>query len=311
MNKSYGFLLTFLTGLLFVACDDRIYPTLENAEPVYVVDAWITNRPVPQLIKLTRSQPYFETTLPSGVSGAVVTVADNQGKIYSFKEGSDKGTYEWNPVGDEVFGEVGLTYELVISVNGEVFRSTTGMSGAPVVDSLTFYLQESTQFSDDLYLAEFWSTDLPEVGDAYWIKTYKNGQLLNKPSDINLAYDAAFARGSEFSGVAFISPIRSSINPFDEDESDEVLSPYALGDSLYVEINSLSEAGFDFLNEVVIQTDRLGGFAELFATPLANVSTNITNATPNGEKVVGFFNVAAVNGRGRRFKSLDEISRTE
>lgn len=309
MNKSYSFLIACFTGLLLMACDDLIFPTLEDAEPVYVVDAWINNRPEPQIIKLTRSQPYFENIVTPGVGGAIVTVEDNNGKIYAFIESSEIGTYVWTPVGNEVFGEVGLTYELVIAVNGEVFQSTTDMSGAPVLDSLTFNLQESTQFSDEFYLAEFWSTDLPEEGDAYWIKTYKNGEFLNKPSDISLAYDAAFARGSDFSGVAFISPIRSSINPFDEDEEGVIKSPYALGDSVYVEINSLSEAGFVFLNEVVIQTDRPGGFGELFSTPLSNVSTNIINSNANGEKVVGFFNVAAVNGFGRRFKSLDDISR--
>lgn len=309
MNKSYSFLIACFTGLLLMACDDLIFPTLEDAEPVYVVDAWITNRPEAQVIKLTRSQPYFENIVPPGVDGAIVTVEDNNGKIYAFIESSETGTYVWSPVGNEVFGEVGLTFELVIAVNGEVFQSTTDMSGAPVVDSLTFNLQESTQFSNEFYLAEFWSKDLPEVGDAYWIKTYKNGEFLNKPSDISLAYDAAFARGSDFSGVAFISPIRSSINPFDEDEEGVIKSPYALGDSVYVEINSLSEAGFDFLNEVVIQTDRPGGFGELFSTPLSNVSTNIINSNANGEKVVGFFNVAAVNGFGRHFKSLDDISR--
>lgn len=295
-------------ALAFMACEDVIHPTLESADPVYVVDAWITNRAEPQVIRLTRSQPYFENVLPPGVSGAVVTIEDNQGNVYTFTEGSETGTYVWTPVGNEVFGEVGLSYELTIIVNGETITSTTAMAGVPPVDSITFNKQEGTQFFDDLYFAEFWATDLPEIGDAYWIKTYKNGQLLSKPSDINLAYDAAF-RGSDFSGVAFITPIRTAINAFDEEDDGTIKSPYVVGDSLYVEINSLSTNAFDFLNEVVLQTDRPGGFGELFSTPLANVSTNVTNTNPAGTKAVGFFNVAAVSGLGRKFKSLDEISR--
>ena len=41
--------------------------------------------------------------------------------------------------------------------------------------------------------------------------------------------------------------------------------------------------------------------AWLFATPLANVSTNIKNVNANGSKVLGFFNVAAVSVAGKRF----------
>ncbi|NJO68099.1 MAG: hypothetical protein HC830_01435, partial [Bacteroidetes bacterium] len=78
------------------------------------------------------------------------------------------------------------------------------------------------------------------------------------------------------------------------DANGDILSPYSVGDSLYVEINSLSQEAFDFLTELVIQTDRPGGFGELFSTPIANVPTNLRNANPNGSKAVGFFNVAAV-----------------
>lgn len=308
--KSIIIKITF--GLLVLvslsACEEVVTPTLEDADPIYVVDAWINNKPEPQVIKLMRTQPYFEETLPPGVSGATITVTDSEGKVYTFTEEDEKGTYLWRPVGSEVFGETGLTYTLSISVGGETIQSSTGMRDVPPVDSITFNMQKGNSFVDDLYFAEFWATDLEPMDDTYWIRTYKNGELLNLPGDINLAYDAAFL-GSEFTGVMFISPIRTSINAFDEADDGSILSPYVLGDSLYVEINSISRPAFDFLNEVIIQTDRPGGFGELFSTPLANMPTNLKNINPTGTKVVGFFNVAAASGLGRKFKSLDEISR--
>lgn len=312
MNRLSIKFISVCVGLIaLVACEETIFPTLENADPVYVVDAWITDRAEPQVIRLTRSQPYFENTLPPGVNGAVITVEDSDGRVYPFAESDEAGVYVWIPEGDEVFGEVGLNYVLTVTVDGETITATTGMDPVPVVDSITFTKEEANQFTDELFLAEFWSTDLPEFGNAYWIKTYKNGELLNKPSDLSLAYDAAFARGSVFSGIAFISPIRTSINPFDEDDEGKLKSPYVVGDSLYVEINSLSEAAFDYLNEVVLQTDRPGGFAELFSTPIANVSSNMVNITPGGTKSVGFFNVSAVAGLGRKFESLVDLSEEE
>ena len=298
-----------LSPLLF-SCEDVINPTLERAESVLVIDAWLTNKPGVQQIVLTRTQPYFENILPPGVSGATVKVTDQNGKIYSFNESTKTGVYEWVPATNEVFGSVGLRYNLSIIVAGENFVSESVMGRVPVIDSVTFFKEDATQFTDEQYQAEFWSTDPLESGDSYWIKTYKNGQVLNKPSEILTAYDAGFSKGGNFSGITFIAPIRRSINPFDEDPNDKnkTKSPYIVGDSIYVEINAVTEASFNFLNEMRIQTDRPGGFGELFATPLSNVSTNITNANAKGSKVVGFFNVGAVSGLGRKFKSLNDLS---
>jgi Domain of unknown function (DUF4249) len=309
MRKSfsiYFYLLACTIALL--SCEEVIDLELESAEPILVVDAWVNNKPEPQVIKLSRTQPYFATVLPPSLSGATVVVEDSDNNTYIFVESiTEPGTYVWTPVGPEVLGAVDRTFTLTVTTNGEVFEALSDMGRVPVVDSITFFEEEATQFADVQYQAEFWATDPVGSGDAYWIKTYKNGQFLNKPADINVAYDAGFSRGGSFGGIAFISPIRTAINPFDEDENEEILSPYVVGDSVYVEITSLSEAAFDFLNEVIIQTDRPGGFAELFAAPLANVSTNIKNTNPNGTKAVGFFNVSAVEGLGRKFNSLDDL----
>jgi hypothetical protein len=301
--------LFLLLATLFIACETVIDPRLENAEPVLVVDAWITNKPEPQVVKLMKTQPYFDNSLPPGVSGATVTITDNQGKVYTFTESATKtGEYIWNPVANEVFGQTGLTYTLRIQNGSEQYTASARMGRVPPVDSLTFRLEPGGQFGNDLYLAEFWAVDPLEPGDTYWIKTWRNGQILNKPSEILLAYDAGFSAGSNFSGITFIAPIRRGINPFETDDNGNLKSPFVVGDSVYVEIHSLHEASFNFMQQVVVQTDRPGGFSELFATPLANVSTNINPASPGARKAVGFFNVAAVSGNGRKFKSLDDVS---
>jgi hypothetical protein len=295
-----------LASAIFYSCEDVINPTLESAEPILVVDAWINNLPDSQKIILTRTQPYFENILPPALSGATVTITDEDGTVFTFTE--DKpGVYVWVP-SSEVFGTIGLNYSLSVQVDGETFVAESRMGRVPVVDSITFFVQEGNQFIDDLYQAEFWAKDPIESGDSYWIKFFKNGVPQIKPSEIITAYDAGFSKGGNFNGVDFIPPIRRAINPFDTDENDVLLSPYQVGDSVSVQIHAVTEAAFNFLNEVSIQTNRPGGFGELFATPLANVSTNIRNTNANGSKVVGFFNVGAVSGLGRKFNSLDEVT---
>jgi hypothetical protein len=174
------------------------------------------------------------------------------------------------------------------------------MGRVPPIDSVTFFLEEDDLFQPGSYLAEFWADDPAGTGDTYWIRAFKNGQILNKPSEISVAFDAGFSNGGNFDGITFIPPLRTSINPFEENENDEVVSPYIIGDSVYVELNSITEEAFNFLSEVRIQTDRPGGFSELFAAPIANVPTNIRNINVNGRTALGFFNVAAVSGAGKK-----------
>lgn len=300
-----------LIAFTTVACEDVINPDLQPASPVLVVDAWLTNQPGPQSIKLTRSQPYFESVLPPGVSGASVTVVDQLGTTYTFNETESRGVYTWVPPAGEVFGTIGYEYDLTVIVGGETFVAESKMGQVPAIDSITFFVTEGGQFIPDLYQAEFWAKDPLEPGNAYWIKAYKNGQWLSKPSEIITAYDAGFTKGSGFNGIDFLPPIRRAINPFDEADDGSIKSPYVVGDSVFVEIHAVTEAAFNFLNEVSIQTDRPGGFSELFATPLANVDTNLKNTNPNGSPVLGFFNVGAKSGLGRKFSSLDEVTRIE
>lgn len=309
MNRNIVYLF-FASTLFLLGCEEVIHPELELADPILVVDAWLTHESVEQQIKLTRTQPYFESALPTGVSGASVQVTDQNGKVYSFTE-TEAGVYSWLPAGNETFGEIGLTYNLQVIFNNEIFLAESKLGVVPPVDSITFFVTEGGQLFPDLYQAEFWAVDPVESGNAYWIKTYKNGQLLNKPSEMLTSFDGGFSKGSGFNGADFIPPIRRGINPFDEDEDGSFKSPYLVGDSVYVEILSITEATFNFLYEVSLQTNRPGGFGELFATPLANVKSNVHNVNSNGSPVVGFFNVGARSGLGRKFRSLDEITRVE
>ena len=299
LSKAIGLLTVLLTLL---SCEDIIYPTLESASPVLVVDAWINNQSATQEIVLTQSQPYFENVIPTGVTGAVVSIVDNHGKVFSFVSSDNKpGYYRWTPLSGEVFGTVGDSYTLTILAGGETFVSSSYMGRVPVIDSITFQTDSRVGSSEMITRAEFWSTDPPGIGDAYWIRTFKNGLLLNKPSELNIAFDAGLSIGGQSDGVTFITPIRRRINPNEQDVNGNQLNPISKGDSLQVQINSITPQAFTYLNEVSIQTDRPGGFQELFATPLANVSTNIKNINANGSKVLGFFNVAAVSVAGKRF----------
>ncbi len=300
-------IIKFATAALIiisaVACETKINPELQYADPILVVDAWLNNKPGNQIILLTKTQSYFDNTLPPVVAGALVSVTDNDGMIFSFNEEPvNSGIYIWKPISNEVFGTIGNSYTLNVQAEGEVYKATSKMGGSAPLDSIILKKNEPTQINPDFYRAQFYAKDLKGIGNTYWIRTYKNGILLNKPSDINVAYDAGFSAGGSFDGITFIPPIRGRMNPNDKDANDKAVSPYVPGDSVYVEIHSITNDAFYYLQQVSIQTNRPGGFSELFARPIANVPTNIVNLNTTGKKALGFFNVAAVFGKGQKFK---------
>lgn len=299
MKRIYKYLYLII---VLTACEDQINPELPEAPPVLIIDAFLTNQDSVQTIRITQSQAYFDNSLLQGVSGASVLVLNSNGSIANFDE-VEKGYYQWDPMIDGPIAGEGDSLTLQVSIGEDLFQSTSITKRVPEIDSITFRFEEENLFLPDSYFAEFWSRDLLGAGDTYWIKSYKNGVYLNQPDEINIAFDAGFSEGGNVDGLIFIPPIRDLINPFEQDENDKFISPFEDGDSVFVEIHSITNETFFFLNEVRIQTDRHGGFAELFATPLSNVPTNIEYIGNQEEVVVtGFFNVALVIGAG---KTLD------
>ena len=296
--------ITLLFGVsLLWSCEDVIDVELPKSNPVVVIDAWITNKPEMQTIKVLKTVPYFENTFLPGLNEAAVKVEDlTDHIIYDFEKDKEDGVYVWEPTQSQpAFGKIGNEYKLTVQLGNTIYESFSTMNRVPEIDSISYQFEKGNSFFPDSYFAQFYALEPEGPGDTYWIKAWKNGQFLNKPSEINISFDAGGSPGAIIDGITFIQPIRDGINPFDQDENDEFLPPYEPGDSVYVELHSINYETFTFLNEVAIQTNRPGGFAELFAQPLANVSSNILIAEESMESIdaIGFFNISAVSTMGR------------
>ena len=79
----------------------------------------------------------------------------------------------------------------------------------------------------------------------------------------------------------FIRPIRQSVSP----------ELYLEKDTIKVEVHSIPQIAFYFLNQVRQESNNAG----LFATPPSNILTNIQNVNANGRKPIGFFGASAVS----------------
>jgi len=293
---AFSLLLVFLGS-----CQDVVDVDLEQGTPQLVVDAWLNDLDVTQKIRLRTTSPFFDNSPAPAVRGAIVTVVDNNGTSFLFQDINDNGEYTWEPTGGQTFGTIGNSYTLNVEFNGKTYTANSSMNRVPPVDSITWEFEEARiGFPEGIY-AEFFARDPAGIGDCYWIKTFKNGQFLNKPQELNIAFDAGFDQGAEVDGLIFIPPIRFTINRVPDTGDDAVdtddLPPYAIGDSIYVEIHSITQDAFFYWEQARIQMTL--GDATIFAEPPSNVPTNISSSDAS-ERPQGFFNVSAVSGLGVR-----------
>ncbi len=280
-QKSYFLAMLAILLIALSSCEEKIDIDLDKGTEQLTVDAWITDKPGSQIIKLTKTADYFENAPSPAATGAVVNISDDLGNVFSFLDASNTGNYVWTPGPFDTLARIGHTYTLEVKYAGETFVSEARMQPSVVMDSLTQYKEIDGLGTDSVIRAEFWARDNFGRQDFYWIRTYRNGTFNNKPNGILTAQEAAFGNGD---GFIFIVPYRQGINEFD--------NPFEPGEVLKVEIYGINENSYNFLNQA--QSQMING--GLFATPPYNVISNIKNVNPNAtqtaQKAVGWFEVA-------------------
>ncbi|MBR08922.1 MAG: hypothetical protein CMP48_14735 [Rickettsiales bacterium] len=357
MKSIYIYLTVLVLGL--ISCESIVDVKVNETDPYLVVDAWLTRSPEPQTIRLTTTQPYYDNELASGVTGAEVIITDSYGNEFVF-ESDGSGNYIYTPT--DTFGVVGNSYFLTVTYDGHDYTSSTVLPRGTAIDSINFTYEKNV-FEGEYFYSQFFGRDPIGEGDTYWLKAWKNGQYLNRPSELFYFYDASFSEGNG-DGIPFIFPLRVLANPYEQDingnafpyfwpadtfkinpDNNKVTlfdsegevkdgkieftldetrknpasgglssipldgNPYSLVgdtmvvkgmDSLYLELHTVSNDAWFFLYRLQQETDRPEGFGALFATPPANLPTNITCDDPD-IPVVGFFDISNVSSLGQKF----------
>lgn len=301
MNSLLSILRIGSSLIVFVAlvivlpqgCTDVVDIDLEPADEQLVIDAWLNDKSETQTIRLTLSQPYFENVFAPGVDDAEIVLTRQDGQQLHF-ESQANGNYTWTPDTGAQIGGVGDKFTLSILWDGETYSGESEIRRVPVIDSISIELRQDELGFADGHWAILFARDFQGLGDTYWIKAYKNGVFLNKPSEMNLAYDAAFDAGGEIDGITFITPIRELINRFpDPDTEDDFeIPPYAPGDVVHVEIHAITNEAFRFLQTARDQMNN--GDNTIFSIPVANTTSNIRRES-DGKAALGFFCVSAVS----------------
>ncbi len=270
-----------LTSIGFTSCLDIVEVNLGEGSPQLTVDAFITDNKNPEVI-LTLTQDFFDSAEPTYVSDATVTITEGD-SIYQLAFEDNAYRYDGIIVSDE-----NQDFKLNIDYDGDVYEAlSTSQPFTPILDVCFLFVFEEGLFGcEGGYIAELRAYDIIGRTDYYWIRHYRNDTLVNNPENLTIAADAAFG-GSGTDGFLFIPPIRTGINDFSR--------LYEEGEHLRVEIWSIEENTWQYLNEVVEQSS-IGGPLAIVSPPTYNLRSNITHVSGDAEfPAIGMFSVSLVS----------------
>ncbi len=280
MNLKSLILTSVLAGLaLFqTGCEDEIKVNVDYNNPKLVVDAFINNLPQTQTITLSRAVNYFDTNTAPAITNAQVLLFDTTaGKPFFFQH-TEKGKYQFTPnasTGDTF--TVGHDYALFILVDGDTLASFCNLARTATIDSIRLVDVEGNgpPFNTTGYYVELMAKDAFGKGDFYWIKTFRNDTFLSSIDQLNISADMGNT-STDVDGELFIYPIRySGVNDF--------LRSFKKDETVRLEIHSISAIAYGWFN-LVRNENQNGG---LFATPPANIFSNIIAVNKNPKNTLG------------------------
>jgi len=283
MKKSFAYqrwlpALAFL--LLFISCEDVVQVELseENIDLI-TVEAYLTTRSRDNVyVKLQKSLPVDEDDSNPPVNNAVVELFDTDSLAHSvtLKEFNNSGVYQLP--GDKTFkAQTGRSYSLKITTeDGIEITSSDYLQKVEPLDTVKVHLSARGDYE---YLAIFISSqETPGLGNYYKWDIYINKKMLYTSGNLAFASD-------ELVDGNYILNYEVFTDYYDDDD-DRVLF---MGDTIYVEQMSISEAVYDFYSGMIEQAYT----GSPFSVPPASIPGNLSSS--DGKRVLGLFSARDIS----------------
>lgn len=264
-------LLVAIIVLLTFSCDEVIQLDPGQTDQRVVIDALLTDDPQLNYVRITSNvEFYYQGKIP-GLSGATVTVTDDLDNILDYvpllSSHPDSTGYYLPPAG--FAGEIGRTYTLEVTVDGQTYTSSETMFQNFELDSLAVRLDPDPSMDDKddnlLYQVLFYGMEPQDSKDYYFFEFLANDSLLREETDVLISDDIFLT--AQISGLEF---------PYN----------YKLGDSATIRVYSISRSVYLYFVDLA---NILGNDGGMFSPPPANPEGNISNGA------LGVFQVSSVN----------------
>ena len=286
-----------IISLLFVSCTKEIEIDIPGYEEQLVVDGRIETGQ-PPFILLSKSKDIYAPTdinsfMNSFVTGAIITISNGTTIVQLTEMCTDNlppGSEEYvaNLLGvsvanlsnyticgytsldQNIWGEIGKTYDLNIQLEGKTYTSSTTIVPPTPLDAV--FWKPDGDLTTHGY---FWATvsDPPGQYDAYkWEIKRINLGTDNQPLDAT--FIEPFGPVSDdkfFDGITFDFFIENPGAHEDEIEPEH-RGLYPLGDTVVIKFSKMDKAVYEFMEKKYTQLATAGN---PFATP-TNIPNNIT-----------------------------------
>lgn len=237
------------------SCEDVIDLDLNEAQEVLVIEATVTDTSSTQFVRLSRSVPFTDTNTFPGVSGAIVTLTESEGRTYTFvEELFSPGVYRVN----NLRGKPLRTYFLKVVTGGKEYTASSAMPKPVNLDSLG--ISKTAFFNEEVLSVNAFYDDPPETPNYYRFIVSVNGKL-----SANI-----YVNNDKFNDGKTVSlDLR--------DPDDDGLKS---GDQIKVEMQGIDENIFRYFDGLD-QNENRGGASTTPANPVSNLSGG----------ALGYFNV--------------------
>ncbi len=260
--------IVYLFLLITIACEHSPEDELPIGATKTVIQGWITDQPGPHAVTVSTTAPYNSNQPAPKISGAQLSIWDDEGNVFSLTESTEPGTYQTH---DTVRGVIGRYYTLqVITQEGQRYQSLPELLGpVPDIESLT--CQPETQDDIEGCMLSVQLIDPLNQSNQYRWKVSINNQPQDLPADIRLGTDE-FVDGSQVTvSLGFYQS-----QPMDVFEVEQL---------------SLTTPAYDYLLNITSQSLGLG---TIFSPAATSVPGNIFNAGDPQEEVLGYFGASSV-----------------
>lgn len=252
MNRTINTLFGILSLTALVSCEEIIDLDLGNAESRIVIEGTITSDTGPYYVKINQSVDYGELNEFPTVSGAAVTIKDQDGNSEMLEE-VEQGLYAIQ----EFQGEPGKRYELDVTYDGESYKAASTMPATVIpIQSLDYVFEEETLFIDEGYYVTAYFADPEDEMNYYRLKMFVNGEPYYFDQDGVLVKDDNFwlVNDKFFNGKIMDLEFPQTLK---------------VGDKVDVELHQLDKATYDYYRTLV---DLMGFGGVAPANPLSNWS---------------------------------------
>ena len=231
-----------------------------------------------QLVKLSTSTEFFDTTNNTAVTGASVSVTNDASGaefIFTDQNNGEYTTTEFVPV-------LNQSYTLNVVHEGETYSAQETLM--PVTDITDLYQDREDGFDDEELELHVEFTDPANEENYYFFKFQREGDLLPEFE----VGDDEFVNGNEIDWWYEL----------EEDEETDKIDVLKPGDVVAIEMYGISEAYYDYMDILI---DQIGGVDIFSATPVA-VKGNCINLTNPDNYAHGYFRLTEVNRKSYTFE---------